>query len=86
MNNFKEKNPQIENYLRRVLAQYQEGKLTYHEEIQFFQDLLDSGIYLELGEDIIEMTHHLIDEEIIYSPFFHQILNPERNDFDGYEN
>ena len=62
-------NPDIETHLMRVYGQYTEKKLTYVEEVQLFQDLVDSGLYLQLGGEVIEQARYLIRREVIKPAF-----------------
>lgn len=57
--------PEIQNYLMRVYGQYLQKKLTYNEEVQLFQDLVDSGLYLQMDEEVISFAKRLIATGLI---------------------
>lgn len=57
--------PEIETYLMRVYGQYLQKKLTYNEEVQLFQDLVDSGLYLQMDEEVISFARRLIEVGLI---------------------
>lgn len=62
-------NTEIESHLMRVYEQYTAKKLTYLEEVQLFQDLVDSGLYLQLGGEVIEQARNYIRREVIKPAF-----------------
>ncbi len=54
--------PAIKMYLERVLEQYHQGKLTPTEETSLFQDIYDSGMYIQQDEIIRLKIRRLLDE------------------------
>lgn len=60
-----ELNPNIKNYLMRVFEQYQQGKLTRQEELSFLQDVLDSGLHVQMEADIRLKIRRLIEVNLL---------------------
>ena len=57
--------PAVRNYLIKVFAQYEEGKLSYPEQVQLFQDLWDSGMVFEMGPDVLMFAQRLLRVNLI---------------------
>lgn len=57
--------PAIEQYLKRMYCLYEEGKLTYREQVQLFQDLLDSGMVFQMGPEVMHFTKRLLRAKLI---------------------
>lgn len=69
--------PEIKNYLMRVYGQYLDKKLTYNEEVQLFQDLVDSGLYLQMGDEVISFAKRLIEVGLIEPAIQFETFNYE---------
>jgi hypothetical protein len=67
MSRFKELNPQTEKYLIRMYCLYEEKKLTYREQVQLFQDLLDTGMVFKMGPEVMNFTQRLLNVKLIDS-------------------
>ena len=48
------------DYLMRLLPLYEAKKLQKYEEVQFFQDLIDTGIIWSLEDKYSKAANHLI--------------------------
>jgi hypothetical protein len=57
--------PAIKTYLLRVYAQFEEGKLTPAEETSLFQDIYDSGLFLEMNPAVKILIQNLIKQNRI---------------------
>ena len=57
--------PAIRQYLIKVYAQYEEGKLSYNEQIGLFQDLWDSGMVFEMGPEVLMFAQRLLRVNLI---------------------
>lgn len=62
---FKKLDSAAEKYLLRVYGQYLQKKLTFNEEVQLFQDLVDTGLYLQMGEETISFVRRLVSVNLI---------------------
>lgn len=63
-----ERTPATETYLKRMLVSYEAKKLQPHEQYQFFQDLIDTGMIWELGDKYSRVAIHLIEQGKLNPP------------------
>lgn len=49
--------PATEKYLIRMYFLFEEGKLVHREQLQLFQDLLDSKMAFKMGPEVIELCN-----------------------------
>ena len=66
-NRFNSYNDEIKAYLIKQYDLYQQKKLTYNEEVQFFQDMLDSGLIFNMDDNLKLHTRILLDKGFITS-------------------
>jgi hypothetical protein len=57
--------PQIRQYLIKVYGQYEEGKLSYPEQVQLFQDLWDTGLVFDMGPEVLMFAQRLLRVNLI---------------------
>lgn len=57
--------PEIQKYLLNMYGQYEAGKLSYPEQVQLFQDLLDSGLVFQMGPEVLMFTQRLLNVNLI---------------------
>ncbi len=65
---FQKFSPEAQVYLDRMIDLYQSKKLTHFETTQLFQDLVDTGYYLQLDEHIKRFAKELLASKIIVAP------------------
>ena len=58
-------NRQVENYLQKMIIQFEQNKLTDGEKIQLFQDLFDTGLIHSLDNKFIKMGIVLWKKKLI---------------------
>ncbi len=57
--------PAIKEYLIKMYGLYESNKLTYGEEKQLFQDLLDSGLCWQMGPQVNAYIQRLLNVGLI---------------------
>lgn len=57
--------PEIKQHLIKIYGQYEEGKLTFPEEVQLFQDLWDTGLVFDMGPEVLMFAQRLLNVNLI---------------------